>query len=75
LSHFLTKANQSAEWAAIMRKGADVIADFDRLAVAAGEAIGALEGIMTAMEGLGHGPFDNERAALARFRAMAEGRE
>ena len=49
--------------------------DLARLAVAAGEAIGALEGIMTAMEGLGHGPFDNERAALARFRAIAEGRE
>ena len=28
----------------------------------------ALEGIITAMEGLGHGPFEHERAALAKAR-------
>jgi hypothetical protein len=49
--------------------------DLARLAIEAGDAINALSGVMTTMEGLGHGPFHYERAALARFRAIAEGRE
>ena len=35
---------------------------------AAPDLYDALEGIISAMEGIGHGPFDAERAALAKAR-------
>lgn len=38
------------------------------LIAAAPDLYEALEGVITAMEGLGHGPFDAERAALAKAR-------
>lgn len=42
------------------------------LIAAAPDLYEALEGIITAMEGIGHGPFEAERAALAKARGESK---